>query len=615
MLKKILITAVFILLFLAACTPSADPVTVTRIVTETEVQTEEVEVPVEVTRVVEGETITETITEVVTATPPPAAQGGTVVESNFSDISTLNPVLGSDSASSTVYNLMFYGLATLDPFSGSVIPQLAESWSISDDGLTYTFALRDDVLWSDGTPLTATDVAFTFDAINTDEVLSPRRSSFDSVESWAAIDDNTFELVLREVDCTVLSNAGVQGIIPAHAYDGDPMNVPDSPENTAPSIVNGPFTFVEWVPDDHVTLAANPNFYLGRPNVDQWTMRVYADQSAELAGILAGEVDMTTDSIGAQFVSVIDGAIAGGEDLNMRKYYDNGYTFIGYNLANPANPQNGWDDLDGDGKYTEGEPPLPQDPHPVFGNDEVRLAIANSIDYTGIINKVAFGQGGPTVANVWPSIEWAYNTNLEPYSQDLELAAQILADAGWEPGATTNDVGVPVLEKDGQRLEFSLMTNAGNETRENIGILMKDTLDSIGFDVTLDFIEFGIVVQQMLGQEYDAVIIGFGGGAPEPDDSSQFSFKNDEVGAGFNFVSYYNEAFEANLDEGKAVPGCAEEERAPFYFDNQELMYNDLAYSFLYIPLDNSVWRDRLNGVDPNPWALRYNVQDWSLTP
>lgn len=609
--KKIFLFAIFTFLLVSACSPQTDPVEVTRLVTETEVQTEEVEVPVEVTRIVEGETIT----EIVTPTPPPAPQGGAVIESSFSDISTLNPVIGSDSASSTNYSLLFYALASLEPHTGFIVPQLAESWSISDDGLVYTFKLRDDVLWSDGTQLTAHDVAFTFDAINTEEVASPRRSSFASVDSWTALDDTTLELVLKEVDCTVLSNIGPQGIIPAHAYDNDPLNIPDSPENTAPTIVSGPFTFVEWVPDDHVTLAANTNFYLGKPNIDTWTFRVYADQSAELAGILAGEVDLTSDSVGAQFVSVIEGAIASGENLNIEKYFDNGYTFIGYNLANPANPQNGWDDLDGDGKYTEGEPPLEQDPHPVFGNVEVRRAIAYSIDYTGIINKVAFGQGGPTVANVWPSIEWAYNNELEPYAQDLELATQILADDGWEAGPTLNDAGIPVLEKEGQRLEFSLLTNAGNETRENIGILMKDVLDSLGFDVTLEFIEFGTVVQKLLGQEYDAVIIGFGNGPPEPDDSSQFSFKNDEVGAGFNFVSYYNEDFEANLDAGKSVPGCAEEERAPFYYDNQEIMYNDLAYSFLYIPLDNAVWRDHLNGVEPNTWTLRHNIQDWFITP
>lgn len=597
---------------LVACQPQT--VEVTRVV---EVASEPETVTVVETRVVEveGETVIEEVEVVLTATPVPDPQGGDLVESSFADINTLNPVIGSDTASSRAYNLMFVGMTNLDPFSGSIVPQLAESWEVSEDGLTYTFHLREDVTWSDGTPLTANDVAFTYDAINTDSVASPRRSSFPSVDSWQAVDDYTFEVTFSDVDCTFLANIGAQGIIPAHVYDNDPENIAESEENLAPSVVSGPFMFREWVPDDHTTLDANPNYYLGQPNLDSWTVRVYADQSAELAALLANEVDLTTNGVGPQFVSVIEGEIAGGKAMDISKFFNNGNVFIGYNLANPENPQNGWEDLDGDGAYTPGEPPLPQDPHPVLSDNEVRRAVAYSIDYTGIINKVAFGQGGPTLGNTWPSIEWAYNNEIEPYAQDLERAAQILADAGWTAGSATNDAGVAILEKDGQPLSFSLMTNAGNETRENIGILMKDVLEDLGFDIQLEFIEFGTVVQNLLGQTYDAVIIGFTGGPPEPDDSSQFSYLNDEVGAGFNFVSYYNETVESNLNEGKAVPGCSEADRAPYYQENQAIMFDEVPYSWLYVPLSNSVWWTDVGNIQPNTWAPYFNVEQWYLAP
>ncbi len=593
------------ILVLVAC--QAGAVEVTRVVENTVVETRVVEVEgeeviVEVTRVVTEEVVVE-------PTAAPIPQGGDVVESSFADGSTLNPVVISDQASNDIANKLFLSLVTLEAFTGNVIGQIAESWDVSDDGLVWTFHLRDDITWSDGTPVTSADVVFSWDAIHTDSVASPRRSNFQTVDSWQAIDDYTVELTLNTVDCTLLTNLGT-GILPAHAYDNDPENIVDSPENNAPSITNGPFTFGEWVPDDHATLNANPDYYLGAPNVDTWTRRVFADQSAELAGFLAGETDTMGRGVGPQFVSVIEGEIASGQSMQIRKWFTNGNTFVGFNLANPANPQNGWDDVvEADGKWTEGEPPLPQDPHPVLGDRAVRLAIANAIDYSGIINKVVFGQGGLTLANVWPSIEWAYNNDVEPYTQDLELAQSILDDAGWVDGD-----GDGVREKDGQRLAFTLMTNAGNETRENIGVLMKDTLDSIGFEITLNYIEFGTVVQNLLGQTYDAVIIGFGGGAPEPDDRSQFSYKNDEVGAGFNFVSYYNEQVEANLADGLAVPGCAQEDRAPFYKENQALMHEDVPYAWLYVGLANGVWWDRLQNYDPNTWSLWYNVHEWYLT-
>ncbi|MGB1253932.1 MAG: ABC transporter substrate-binding protein, partial [Candidatus Promineifilaceae bacterium] len=168
---------------------------------------------------------------------------------------------------------------------------------------------------------------------------------------------------------------------------------------------------------------------------------------------------------------------------------------------------------------------------------------------------------------------------------------------------------------EGQELTLRLMTNSGNEARENIGLLMKDTLDGIGFNVELDYKEFGTVVQDLLGQNYDMVIIGFGGGAPEPDDASQFSFKNDEVGAGFNFVSFYDEQFEANLDAGKAVPGCAEDERAPFYQENQSIFHEEAPYAMLHVPLSNAVWYNDLENYDPNVWDSYYNMEEWYLAP
>jgi peptide/nickel transport system substrate-binding protein len=608
---SLLATALVVLtLVLIACQPQVQQVEVTRVVQgepEIVVETRVVEVEgepqtIEVTRVVET---------VVEPTAEPVPQGGDVVESTFADINTLNPVLGNDQASSDVYGQLYLALAGLDPETGLVIPAAAESWDISDDGLVYTFHLRDDIMWTDGTPLTANDVIFTFDAINTDEVASALRAGFSSVESWQALDDYTVELTLNQVDCTTLTSiaAGV-GIIPAHVYNNDPSQILENPENTAPTVTAGPLKFREWVPDDHVTLEANPDYYLGAPNIDTWTRRVFADQSAEFAGILAGEADIAGRGVGNQFVSVVEGQQATGTPINVEEYVDNGNVFLGINLANPDNPQNGWDDLDGDGAYTPGEPPLEQDPHPILSDHAVREAMAWSIDYTSVIQQVAFGQGVPTVANVWPSIEWAYNSDITPRTQDLEQAQAILDEAGW-----VDSDGDGVREKDGQPLAFSLMTNAGNETRENIGIVIKDQLDAIGFDITLDYLEFGTVVANLVGQTFDVVIIGFGGGAPEPDDSSQFSFVNDEVGAGFNFVSYYNETVEENLASGKAVAGCAPEDRAVFYKENQEQMFNDIPYIWLFTDLNNAVWWDRVQNYVPNTWNLWYNIEDWHLVP
>ena len=607
MSKRLLfIVGALVALFVVACTPEPEIIEVTSVVTEVQ----EVVVTEVVTEVVEGEEVQVEVTKVVevqvTPTAEPAPQGGTVINSTFSDISTLNPILGSDSTSSNVYAKMFLALLTIDPFTGANAPQIADSWDVSEDGLTYTFNLRDDISWSDGTPLTANDVIFTWDAINTDEVESPRRSNFSTVESWTAVDDYTIEVQLKSLDCTTVANLGTS-VLTAHVYDNDPLNIVDSPENTAPTVVSGPFAFGEHQPDSFVSLVPNETYYLGAPNVDGWTVRQFADQSAEIAAVLAGEIDYT--GIGAQFVSTIEGAIAAGDPFSTFKFFDDGYTYVGFNLANPENPQNGWDDLDGDGLYTDGEPALPQDPHPVLSDKSVRQAIAMSINYTDIINKVAFGQGGPMNANVVPAVGWAYNTDLTPYTQDLEGAAALLDEAGW-----VDDDGDGVRSKDGVDLAFTLTTNAGNEIRENIAVLMEETLEGNGFAVELDIIDFGTVVEKLLGQTYDAVIIGWTGVGADPDDRWAFSYQNDEVGAGFNFVSFYNEEFEANVNDGVAVAGCAEAERAPYYMRNQEIFHDEAIYAVFYVPLATVVFHDRLQGTDPGPWTVTWNMQDWYLT-
>ncbi len=602
-----LVTGLILVIALVACQPEVEQVEVTRVVQETVVE--------EVTRIVEGEVETIEVTRVVETevvvepTEEPIPEGGFIIESSFADASQLNPILSADSASSDVNTKLYLALVRLHEETGEIIGEIAESWDVSDDGLTYTFHLRDDIFWSDGEPLTAEDVKYTYDAIASDLVETPRKSNVELIDSIEALDDYTLQVNFREIDCTALQNFTL-GVLPAHAFADDYSDIMESPENSAPTVTSGPFVFSEWEPDSFVTLLANPDYYLGAPNVEGWTYRIFADQSAELEAVLAGETDVYT--AGPQFVSVIEGAIAEGEPLDIKKFFDDGYTYIGFNMANPENPQPGWEDLDEDGEFDLDEPPLEQDPHPVFSDPAVRLAISHAIDYTNIINRVVFGEGTQAVGNVLPAIEWAYNESLQPYVYDTEMAAQILTDAGWED---TNGDGI--REKDGQQLRFSLMTNAGNEVRENIAQIVKDTLESeeLGFAVDLEIIEFGTVVENLLGQTFDAVIIGWTNLGSDPEDSSFWAYRNDSPGGGFNFVSYYNEVVEENLNQARSLPGCDTGERGAMYSDIQAQILEDAPYAFLYVPLTNTVWNTRLQGIDPQPWQIYYNVEDWFLLP
>jgi peptide/nickel transport system substrate-binding protein len=238
----------------------------------------------------------------------------------------------------------------------------------------------------------------------------------------------------------------------------------------------------------------------------------------------------------------------------------------------------------------------------------VRKAIAYSIDYLGIIDEALYGQGVPKVANVLPTIEWAYNHDLEPYSLNLDMAESLLEEAGW---LDLDSDGL--REKDGNLLALSIMTNAGNVTREEIAGIVAANLEAVGFDITLEILDWGTVVGNLLGQHYDMVVIGWASMGSDPDDAYAWSYRNDAPGGGFNFVSYYNAEVEQKLYEAISVPGCKVRKRGKLYEDIQTLIHEDVPYAFLYIPIANVAWNTRIRGVDPGPWSTHYNIEEWFI--
>lgn len=607
--KKVLFALLLFTLFLlAACQQDNDsPETVvTRVVTSTN--------EVVVTEVITQETvITRVVVEerIVTPTPTPLPAGGEIVTASLADIRSLNPVLSNDGASSTVTNQLFLSLLALDPQTGALIPRAAADWTVSADGLTYTFNLRQDITWSDGTPLTANDVAFTFQAITTPELNSPHLPNFLNITNWQVENDNTLVVELGAPDCTAIY-AFTVGLIPAHVYDNDPLNLLTSNETLAPTITSGPFLFEAYQPGQEVQLVANPAYYAGHPRVDSWTMKIYANAIPMLNDLLAGVIDYTT--VDAEFVGRVESAMARGAEVQINKWFVNGFTYLAFNLADPANPQNGWLDENEDGRYNPGEPVQIQDPHPVLSDLAVRQAITYALNYDDIISQAVYGQGGRVVADISPAIDWAYNDALTPYEPDVAQAIALLDGAGWvlvEP----EDEEEPVIRAKGDvPLALTITLNAGNPSRERVALLVEEQLEQLGFAITVEVLPFEEAVLKLRNQTFDMAVTGWLDVNPEPDDSNFLSYTEDTVGLGFNFASYYNETVEENLTRGRSMVGCAAADRGSFYQANQELVYQDIPYIALYAPLVNVVWSTRLQNFQPSGWNLFANVEEWYVT-
>ena len=192
-----------------------------------------------------------------------------------------------------------------------------------------------------------------------------------------------------------------------------------------------------------------------------------------------------------------------------------------------------------------------------------------------------------------PAVEWAYDPEIQPYPYDPELARQFLEDAGW---VDTNNDGI--REKDGETLSLELLTNAGNKTREDLGALVQDQLNSVGFDIDFQAIDFGTMVDRMLGQTYDMVIIGWTGLGSDPNDDVFWSSAYDTPGSGFNFVSYQNARIDELLNEGYTVPGCSPEDRAPYYKEIQQIIHDDVPYVFISGGVGNTGYNNRWGNIE-----------------
>src|SRR5680860_1067502 len=227
--------------------------------------------------------------------------GGEIIIVESTDIGTLNTTLSTDVYSGWITGLLFDGLVGGSVLDGSPSPGLADYWEIAEDGVTYTFHLNENAAWHDGTPLTAADVEFTFQSVLAEDSLSVRRAGVEStLKELVVVDDHTVQLIALAPSATFVSDAAGQfGILPKHIWESVPFAEFGSDPGTTgqdPTRVvgSGSFKFVEWVPNDHVTLEKNPDYWdqANVPYVDRFIYRVVADSNTAIQSLVTGESDI-----------------------------------------------------------------------------------------------------------------------------------------------------------------------------------------------------------------------------------------------------------------------------------------------------------------------------------
>ena len=343
---------------------------------------------------------------------------------------------------------------------------LAADYSLSEDGLTWTFTLRDDAYFTDGEQVTASDVAFTL------ETAKAAQGSVDLtyMESARAQDERTVVITLTRPTSIFLNTLASVGIVPEHAYGEDYGRSP---------IGSGPYRFVEWRPQEQIVFEANEDYYGGTPAIRRVTM-VFMSEDAALAAVQAGQVDV------AYSTATLGTAEAEGYHVEAIPSADNrGFTL-------PMSPDTG--------ETTQNGAPIGNN---VTCHREIRQAVAYAIDRQLVADTVLNGFGRPAYSEndgmPWNNPDTAIET-------DVEYAKQLLADAGW-----VDTDGDGIVEKDGLKAEFSCLYPAGDSVRQAVAMAAAQQVQEIGIRIQVEGVSWDEITRRMFSE---AVMMGWGSSSP-----------------------------------------------------------------------------------------------------
>jgi peptide/nickel transport system substrate-binding protein len=448
------------------------------------------------------------------ARPSPSAEVRTYVEGVVGRLERINPLFARPgTADADLVALLFSGLTRLGP-DGTPLPDLAESWEITPDALTYTFHLRAQVFWHDGEPLTAGDVAFTVTMAAAEGLGGPPELA----AGWSGIttmvvDDQTIVMRLPAPSATFLARASL-GIVPRHLLEGlAPEQLARASFNLEP-VGTGPF-FLETASLDRAILVANPSYHRGPPGLAAIELRLFADETARARAIARREIDaaLLPDAPHAE----LGGALREREDLTARVRPVSGYDVL--YLNNQRAP---------------------------LDRVRVRRAIALALDRAAITDEVFGGRGQLSLAPV-PPTSWAAAIQEpdHPVTPAPERVAALLDEAGWPR------VGDAVRTRDGQPLALELVTNSG-AAREAMAAAVSAQLAAVGIDVEVVTMPSAQLLSQRLDpRDYELAIFGWDAGL-DPDPYGAWH-TSQLAPPGRNFAGFTDPEADALLEAGRAT--------------------------------------------------------------
>jgi peptide/nickel transport system substrate-binding protein len=446
-----------------------------------------------------------------TATPAVeiGRRGGSLVVSQRAEPRTFNPVVAADNPSREVIGRLHASLVRINRATHETEPDLAESWTVSDDGRRYTVRLRRGVRFSDGHPLDVDDVLFTFAVHLDSRVASPQRDLLvihGTPVALEPVDDQTVAFLLPSPYAAAERLFDGIAILPQHlleeAYKSGALAQAWTTA-TPPSRIAGlgPFRLEQYVPGERVVLARNPHYWKqdprGRqlPYLERLTFLTVPNDDAQVIRFQAGDTDLISRFDARQFT-----ALARAPQADRYRLVDVGpgleYTFLFFNLNDLAPARS---------------------PHFAarqrwFKDVRFRRAVSAAIDREAMVRLVYHGRATPLWWHVTPGNRLWLNTSLPRPARSLDHARELLREAGF----TWTADGV-LTDPAGQAVAFTVITNASNQPRVQLATMLQEDLRALGVRVSIVPLEFRAVVDRVLQtRDYDAAILGLGGGDVDP---------------------------------------------------------------------------------------------------
>ncbi|MCB9155927.1 MAG: hypothetical protein H6645_02280 [Caldilineaceae bacterium] len=502
--------------------------------------------------------------------------GGEYHDVATADAVSFHPYLTTDTTSGSYQGMVWAGgLLRLDENTLEYKPNMAESYEISDDGLTFTFHLRHDMLWSDGEPITAQDFKWTYDQVKNPDNGFPYLSQLDFITAYEAPDDYTLQITIDQVYAPALGQmSGLITPLPKHIWEKLDWQDPEkNPEINSPTVVSGPYKLIEWKRDQYATFEANDKYwYHGAPNISKYTIEIVPDQDVAYQKMKSGESD--TGDITPEKLDEARKL----PNINVYEWWPAAarWSYIGLNMR--------------EGFATS--------------DINVRHGLSYAIDKNLLTDQVMLGQA-KRLCSIYPETSWVYNPDVPCFDYDVQKATDAFAQAGY----TLKDG--QMVDKDGKQLELKLIYGPNtSKVRELMAVTVQDYLSKIGVKVDIQALEWSSFLDALHAAQPDwDMYIGGWSATIEP--HIMYTIWSEENIPDLNSVAYINKDVEKLFEEGGATYDTAV--RKEKYGEVQKIIAEDQPYIFLFYQKAWSGQNKRIQGIEPTALGIGWNSEDWYI--